>query len=202
MVEEANTTPILPAHIEETVKAIARLHDEHYREASPFQRGVDRITRVIGRPEFVGYLSIVVTAWIALNLSAPALGFPVWDTAPFAWLQGATGLMALYVTALILTTQRREDQLATYREQLTLELAILSEQKSAKIIELLEEMRRDSPSLRNRVDQEAEAMSQPADPQSVLDALKNSREDSAGFEDDETAGNTSLLAPSQEQQGN
>ena len=46
---------------------------------------------------------------------------------PFAWLQGALGLLALYITTLILTTQRREDELASYREQLTLELAILSE---------------------------------------------------------------------------
>ena len=53
------------------------------------------------------------------------------------------GLLALYVTVLILTTQRRDDQLASYREQLTLELAILGEQKSAKIISLLEELRRD-----------------------------------------------------------
>ena len=81
------------------------------------------------------------------------------------------------MTALILTTQRREDQLAGHREQLTLELAILSEQKSAKIIELLEEMRRDDPSLKNRVDHEAAAMSTPADPQAVLDAIKDSHED-------------------------
>ncbi len=73
---------------------------------------------------------------------------------------------------LILTTQRREDQLAGYREQLSLELAILSEQKSAKIISLLEEMRRDSPSLKNRVDEEAAAMSIAADPQAVLEAIK------------------------------
>ena len=85
------------------------------------------------------------------------------------------GLLALYVTVLILTTQRREDQLAGYREQLTLELAILSEQKSAKIIALLEEMRRDSSSLTNRVDEEAVAMAVAADPQAVLDAIKESQ---------------------------
>jgi len=78
---------------------------------------------------------------------------------------------------LILTTQRREDQLASHREQLTLELGILSEQKAAKIIELLEEMRRDDPTLRNRVDREAVAMSTPADPQAVLDAIKDTHEE-------------------------
>ena len=38
---------------------------------------------------------------------------------------------------------KREDELATRREQLTLQLAILSEQKAAKIISLLEELRQD-----------------------------------------------------------
>ncbi len=170
-------TPILPAHIEETVQAIARLHADHYEQASPLQRAVDRMTALIGQPQFIGLLSAAVALWIACNLIAPWFGIRPWDDAPFAWLQGAIGLMALYVTVLILTTQRREDQLDGYREQLTLELAILSEQKSAKIIELLEEMRRDSPTLKNRVDREAEAMAIPADPQSVLDAIKNTQEE-------------------------
>ena len=73
---------------------------------------------------------------------------------------------------LILATQQRAYQLAQLREQLALELAILSEQKTAKVIQLLEESRRDNPLIRARVDQEAEAMAQPADSQSVLDAIK------------------------------
>ena len=80
--------------------------------------------------------------------------------------------MSLYLVVLILATQRREYQLAQLREQLTLELAILSEQKTAKVIQLLEESRRDNPLIRNRIDQEADAMAQPADPQSVLNAIK------------------------------
>ena len=56
--------------------------------------------------------------------------------------------------------------------QLTLELAILSEQKTAKVIELLEEVRRDNPLIQDRVDQEAEVMAQPADPKSVLNVIK------------------------------
>lgn len=52
-------------------------------------------------------------------------------------------------------------------------VAILSEQKSTKIIQLLEKMRRDSPHLTDRLDHEAHAMSASADPQAVLDAIKN-----------------------------
>ena len=107
---------------------------------------------------------------------AQVSGTAPWDEPPFAWLQGALALLALYVIVLILTTQRREDQLAGYCEQLTLELAILSEQKTAKIIALLEEMRRDSPTLKNQVDDEAAAMAVAADPQAVLDGIKDTQD--------------------------
>ncbi len=169
-------TPILPAHIEDTLQAIAKLHADHRRSAGKLQRLVEQLTALIGRPLFIAVLTVIVVAWTGGNLAADALGLPAWDAPPFAWLQGITGLLALYVTVLILATQRREDQLAGYREQLTLELAILGEQKSAKIIALLEEMRRDSPTLRNRVDEEAAAMAVAADPQAVLDAIKESED--------------------------
>jgi hypothetical protein len=55
---------------------------------------------------------------------------------------------------------------------LALDLAILSEEKSAKIIRLLEEFPRDSPEIHDRVDHEAEAMAQPANPQSMLQAIR------------------------------
>ncbi len=71
-----------------------------------------------------------------------------------------------------MTAQRRADGLTGHREQLTLELAILSEQKSAKIIALIEELRRDDPSISNRSDAHADELATPTDPVAVADALK------------------------------
>jgi hypothetical protein len=62
--------------------------------------------------------------------------------------------------------------MATRREQITLELAILSEQKSAKIIVLLEEFRRNDPNQGNDRDEVAEALAEPADARVVLDAIR------------------------------
>jgi uncharacterized membrane protein len=173
MVEEI---PILPAHIEDTIRAIAKLHADHREEAGCLQQLVERLTAWIGRPQFIAALTVVIGLWIVGNVGILISGKAPWDEPPFAWLQVALGLLALYVTILILTTQRREDELASYREQLTLELATLSERKSAKIIALLEEMRRDSPALKNRIDEEAAAMAVAADPQAVLDAIKDSED--------------------------
>ena len=174
MLEDLQTTPILPAHIEDTIRSIAQLHAAHHHDATPLQRAADRMTRFLGRPRFIGLLTAVVLAWICINLLTSALGYPTFDPPPFAWLGLAATLVSLYMVVLILTTQRREDQLAQHREQLTLEVAIVSETKTAKIIALLEEMRRDNPLLPNRVDEQATEMAEPADPQSVLDAIKQS----------------------------
>ena len=51
---------------------------------------------------------------------------------------------------LILTTQTGDDRLTARHELLNLELAILTEQKIAKVVALLEELRRDSPHLHDR----------------------------------------------------
>ena len=181
-------TPILPAHIEETVQAIARLHADHYLHAKPLQKIVDRLTARAGRPEFVGILTVIVAGWIGLNLALMAFGRKPFDEPPFGWLQGGVALAALYMTALILVTQRREDQLASQREQLTLELSILGEQKAAKIIALLEELRRDSPQIHDRVDDQADAMSEAADPESVLEAIKETHSDAQSAPDAATPG--------------
>jgi uncharacterized membrane protein len=164
--------PILPAHLEETIGSITRLHAEHHQNATPLQRAVDRMTALLGRPGFIGVLTIIVVGWMSLNLLAAALGYRPIDPPPFSGLGSAVSLVSLYMVVLILATQRREDQLAQHREHLILELALLGEQKTAKVIELLEEFRRDNPLIRNRIDQEAADMAQPADPQRVLDAIK------------------------------
>jgi uncharacterized membrane protein len=70
--------PLLPAHIEETIQSIARLHAEHHQNATPLQRAVDRITALVGRPRFIGVLTAIAAGLIGLNLLAAALGyFPI-----------------------------------------------------------------------------------------------------------------------------
>jgi uncharacterized membrane protein len=131
---EADRTAILPAHIEETVQAIAKLHAEHHERATPFQKFTKDLTDRASRPGFMVWLMVAVAGWIALNLAMVGLGGRPLDEPPFPWLELAVSLAALFMTVLIQSTQRRDDELASHREQLTLELAILGDQKAAKII--------------------------------------------------------------------
>lgn len=169
-----NTLPSdapLPAHIESSVRSIAELHLRHHERTTLPQRALSRLTDAIGRPVTLALLTLAVAIWIGSNLLIIHNGGKPWDEPPFYWLEGAASVGALYTTVLILTVQRHDDRLARQREQLTLELAILADQKSAKMIELLEKIRRDSPHLADHDDAEALAMTRPADPRSMLDAL-------------------------------
>ncbi len=179
MNDSNDPAPILPPNIEETIRLVSRLHAEHHQNATPLQRAVDFMTALLGRPRFIAALTLAVAGWIGFNLLAVALGYRPIDPPPFSWLEDAVSLLSLYMVVLILATQRREDQLAQHREQLILELALSSEQKTTKVIQLLEESRRDNPNIRNRVDQEADAMARPADPQSVIDAIKETQAQTA-----------------------
>lgn len=163
-------TPI-PAHIEETVQAIARLQAEHERRATTGERLMERMTALIGRPRFLVWLVAAAVGWALANAAALRLAHGAPDPPPFYWLQGVASLSAFCVTVIILISQRRADSLASLRAQLTLELAILGEQKTAKVIDLLEEHRRDNPLIADRLDPEASDMAKPADPDVVLEAI-------------------------------
>ncbi len=171
-----DTNPILPAHIEETIQAIARLQDRHRKSATPLQRGVEMLTAFIARATFVGGLTLVLLLWVIGNGLAASLHLATLDAPPFVWLQGAAGILALYITVLILATQRRENELTELREQLNLELVITNEQKTAKVIQLLEELRQDMPQVKNRFDPEAFAMAQPANPEIMLEAIRETQD--------------------------
>jgi len=176
MSDPAEIPRSLPGHIESTIQTIADLQARHRRNATPSQRAFSVMAGIVAKPRFIGVITLAIAIWTAGNLIAPRFGLPAWDPPPFYWLEGAVSLSALYTTVIILIAQKREDELSALREQLTLELVILGEQKSAKAIELLELLRRDLPSVPNPSDPEASAMAKPADPMSVADALIERRE--------------------------
>lgn len=158
----------LAGHVADSIETVADFRLEHYRAASPLQRGIDRLTDGLGRPAAPIFMVAGVGVWA--GAAALVTGGGVNQPA-FAWLELVATVAALLVSILILVTQRREDELAERQSQLILQLALLADKKSAKIIALLEELRRDQPDVADRVDAESIEMATPADPRSVLAAI-------------------------------
>ena len=155
----------LPGHEEESIDQIAALHVEHHQSASRLQRAMDWITDKLGRPIVVAAVIVGLSAWCT---GAWVASDGHIEAPPFVYLELGATLAALLIAMLILVTQRRENLLAERRDQLTLELAILADKRTAKVIALLEEIRRDAPALTDRPDAESDAMAKPADPAQVL----------------------------------
>jgi uncharacterized membrane protein len=78
----------------------------------------------------------------------------------------------LLLVMLVLVARRHEDELNAHRDTLTLELALLSEYKVAKVIQLLEELRRDSPRVQDRDDLQAAQRAEPSDAGIVFEAVQ------------------------------
>ncbi len=166
-----HTAP-LPEPITQNIEAIIKLHARHEQDVSQQQRTVETVTAFVGRPAFLYSILLAITLWVVPNALPRRFGVPRFDPPPFAWLQFALTTASLLVTTGVLVTQNRQENLAEQRAQLTLQLNLLSEQKIAKLIALLEELRRDLPDVKNRYDPEAETMKEATDPHAVILALE------------------------------
>jgi uncharacterized membrane protein len=161
-----------PDHVDKAVRSVTQLHSDHRGRATSPIRAVNRITALMARPWFIALVGFCVAAWIAANLMSDRLGLQAVDPPPFPWLEVVATLFSLFLVMLVLVAQKHEDELNSHRDTLTLELSILSEHKIAKVIQLLEELRRDSPHVQDRDDPQAEQMAEPADAGSVLAAVR------------------------------
>ncbi len=112
-----------------------------------------------------------VVLWILSNVVLLHWGMTQFDPPPFFWLQGIVGLGALLTATIVLTKQNRAAKLAERREHLDLKVTLLTEQKAAKVIHLLEELRRDLPNVIDRHDPEATKLQQAMKPDFVLATL-------------------------------
>lgn len=160
----------------QSVDELAEIHIAHHRSKSWLQRSIDRITALVATPAALVTLTLGMALWIGVGAGVSRRGI---EQPAFGWLELAATCGALLVALLILVTQRHEDQLAERRGRLTLELAILADKKSAKIIALLEELRRDHPQVSNRLDPVSAEMATPTDVPSVLAAIDERADEAA-----------------------
>jgi uncharacterized membrane protein len=159
----------------DNVETVADLHSRAQSELNSHQRLMERATSQVGRPRTIYLLCVAVVSWIVLNSVSRS---PV-DAPPFEWLQGVLALYAALMTTIVLATQNRQQRHAERHAYLDLQINLIAEQKTAKLIALLEELRRDMPAVPDRSDREAEEMARSIDATEVLSALEQKLKDEA-----------------------
>jgi uncharacterized membrane protein len=154
---------------------VAAFHDREEQRVSRSQRMMEQVSEFVGQPLFLALILSLVAAWTLANAALRHFGAVEFDAPPFAWLQGMFGLGTLLISTVVLARQNRLARLADLRGNLDLKLTLLTEQKAAKLIDLLEELRRDLPNVRDRHDADAASLQQAMTPDGVLEALDAQR---------------------------
>jgi uncharacterized membrane protein len=161
--------------ISQNIGTILQFYTREEQKITGTQRFLADIGSFVGRPLYTGSILLFVALWILANVYAHEFGWVEFDPAPFSWLQGMVSLGALLTTTVVLIKQNRLAKLEELRAHLDLQVNLLTEQKSTKLIDLIEELRRDLPMVKNRHDPAAAVMQQPTDPQQVLAAIDEMR---------------------------
>ena len=170
-VAPAGATSAESEQIGQNISAVHEFYTRAELKRSASQRHVESIDSFVGRPAFLLVILSFVLLWIAVNLALPAWGILVFDAVPFHVLQGVVALAALLITTVVLIKQNRVARMAEQRSHLDLKVALLIEQKTAKLIDLIEELRRDLPNVKDRHDSAAAVLQQAMSPEAVLAAL-------------------------------
>lgn len=165
-----------PEHVQETVDSIADLHAEHYTALPTSQLGVEWVTNRVGRPWTLFFCASIMGAWVILNYWAFTHHARAIDPPPFAGLQTAVSILAFLMTIVIVTTENRQGYLDERRAQLTLQIALLTERKITKVVELVERIRQEHPLLSDPTEQETGEMMTPANPKEVMQSLDKAEE--------------------------
>lgn len=185
-------TAPLPDPISRNIDAIVALQTKAHRDLPRHQRAVESVTAFFSRPAFLYGILLVSTLWVLPNVLPKRFGVRQFDPPPFYALQGIVSFSALLIATGVLIKQTRQEQLAEQRAQLSLQMNLLSEQKIAKLIELVEELRRDLPNVKNRHDPESEVLGRSTDPHLIVNLLEERLEEElAELQEQENVGQTS-----------
>jgi uncharacterized membrane protein len=162
---------LIPEQIIKNIETIVN-HQERYQEkATTAQRSLEKIVSIFGTPEFLYFQVIFFITWefcgYLVDLNILPTTFPQFDLHE-QWLD----LASLFISTGVLVYENRQEKVNEERSHLMLQLNLITEQKIAKLISLVEELRTDLPNVQNRNDLEAESMKQATDPQIILEVIQ------------------------------
>jgi uncharacterized membrane protein len=172
MVDPSSTGGDRPANLDQNIDSVLEVRKREREQRSASHRIVDRISRLIGRPLYLLGLFGFAGAWIAVNVLAPQFRRTAFDPSPFPLLDGILSLAALFTTTIVLIAQNRQTRIEQQHMHISLQVNLVTEQKVAKIINLLEELRRDLPMVKDRYDPQAASFAQETDALQVLTAIE------------------------------
>jgi uncharacterized membrane protein len=167
----AENVEMLPEQVIKNVEVVHTHHQQRRENTTKDRKILVNIAKFFGKPQFLYAQILFFAIWIGCsNLAERKIipkNFPLFDL----HLHGLE-IASLLITTEVLIYQNREEKISEERSHLILQVNLITEQKLAKVISLVEELRTDLPNVKNRHDEEAELMKQAADPQVIMEVIQ------------------------------
>ncbi len=129
-------TPVLAEQVKQNIESVAQLEQEFRRQRTPLDRISDTITAFAGSIRFVIAHVVLFSSWILLNIDW-VLGNWAFDPYPFQFLNLVVALEAIFLSTFILMSQNRQNRQAEQWTHLGLQINLLGEQETTKMLEML-----------------------------------------------------------------
>ena len=117
------------------VESMRRVEQQALAKRSRADRIAAFVASFCGSMPFVWLHVLLFFVWLALN-SWPGIGH--FDPYPFTFLTLVVSLEAIFLSAFILISQNYELRISDRRNQLDLQINLLTEQENTKMLQLLE----------------------------------------------------------------
>jgi uncharacterized membrane protein len=162
----------LPEQVLRNVEAITSHQDRSTQSITADRRILNKIAAFFARPGFlyaqIGFFAIWIGCTQLAERNIIAKNFPQFDL----HLHGLE-IASLLISTEVLIAQAHQEKVEQERTHLAIQLDLVTEQKIAKLISLVEELRTDLPNVKNRNDAEADEMKQSIDPQAILNIIQH-----------------------------
>jgi uncharacterized membrane protein len=154
------------------ISAIAAMERDATECRSMGERMGDAIANYAGRLWFIALHAVWFAVWIAWNTGAlPHLR--AFDPFPFEFLTFMVSLEAIFLSLFILMSQNRASKQADDRSHLDLQINLLAEQESTKMLQMLQKLC-EHHNLKIASDPEVELLQKKTHPETLLQELKDS----------------------------
>jgi uncharacterized membrane protein len=161
----------LPQQVIDNIETVLGFQVKQEQQAPWHEQLLNKIAAVFATSYFLYAQILFFAVWIIWSHATNDASLP-FNLPKYRVQDQFLDTLALLIATGVLVRQSRQEKLAEQRSHLMLQINLLTEQKTAKIISLLEELRADLPNLHDRHDWEAEIMQQATDPQVVLNILQ------------------------------
>ena len=126
-----------PGVTQKNISAVMEIEARLRRQRTRLDRVSDAVTRFAGSIGFITAHVAFFGGWLLLNAGLLP-GLPPFDPYPFDFLGVVLGIEAILLSTFVLMSQNRQSRQEDQRAHLDLQISLLAEQESTKMLQMLQ----------------------------------------------------------------